>query len=154
MAVKGDLSGNRDPESGNSNPDAGSGVNQEPETLKTPAEDTKATPSEDTKDAPESPEAEKKDDAEEVEDESMPKRDHVTWANHWVFVFSLMSFTINLHSIWTFPYLMYSNGGIAFLIPYIAVTLVVALPLQFLELFIGQVSRCFLVMYTNYVIVY
>ena len=76
---------------------------------------------------------------EEEDDMEMPKRDHVTWANHWVFVFSLMSFTINVHSIWTFPYLMYSNGGIAFLIPYIGVTIVVALPLQFLELFIGQV---------------
>jgi len=83
---------------------------------------------------------EKSGEEEEEEEEDMPKRDHVTWSNHWVFVFSLMSFTINLHSIWTFPYLMYSNGGIAFLIPYIAVTLVVALPLQFLELFIGQYS--------------
>jgi len=134
MAIKGESSGDRDPETGSAESNPGKGDAPAPETLKTPIEESK-----------QEVDAQKKEpkgdgEEEEQEEEELPPRDHVTWDNHWVFVFSLMSFTINVHSIWTFPYLMYSNGGIAFLIPYIAVTLVVALPLQFLELFIGQYS--------------
>ena len=133
MAVKADPTAAADAEAGVPNAAAGSGAATPPGVDSAAEEEAVAEKEKMMK------KKKGKEEEEEEEEEDMPKRDHVTWANHWVFVFSLMSFTINVHSIWTFPYLMYSNGGIAFLIPYIGVTLVVALPLQFLELFIGQV---------------
>ncbi|KAH9426996.1 hypothetical protein DERP_011666 [Dermatophagoides pteronyssinus] len=43
-----------------------------------------------------------------------------------------------LGNVWRFPYLVYSNGGGAFLIPFIVMMLLVGFPLMFMELAFGQ----------------
>jgi neurotransmitter:Na+ symporter, NSS family len=48
---------------------------------------------------------------------------------------------VGLGNIWKFPYLIGSNGGAAFLIVYLACTLVVGLPLMMTELMLGRKAR-------------
>ena len=47
---------------------------------------------------------------------------------------------VGLGNVWRFPYTAYSNGGGAFLIPYIIVLMLIGRPLYFMELSMGQFS--------------
>ena len=50
-----------------------------------------------------------------------------------------IAMTVGLGNVWKFPYMAFSNGGGgAFLIPYILVHMIVAKPLFYLEMAIGQ----------------
>lgn len=54
---------------------------------------------------------------------------------------ALAGSAIGLGNIWRFPYLVGQNGGAAFIVLYIAATLLLALPIFFAESIIGRRSR-------------
>jgi len=57
------------------------------------------------------------------------------------FLFSILAYCVGIGNIWRFPYLCSSSGAGAFLIPYILMTLVLGVPLFYLEVAVGQVLQ-------------
>lgn len=66
--------------------------------------------------------------------------ERVTWANEWDFLMSCIALVIGLGNVWRFPFVAYENGGGAFLIPYLVILLIIAKPVYYLEMLIGQFS--------------
>jgi len=67
-----------------------------------------------------------------------PEREQ--WDSPIEFLLSCISMSVGLGNVWRFPYVAYTNGGGAFLIPYIFVLLFIGRPLYLLELGLGQFS--------------
>ena len=62
--------------------------------------------------------------------------------NHiWQFIFSIVGFAVGYGSFWRFPYMIYKNGGGAFLIPYVISVTLIAIPCAYLEAAVGQMHR-------------
>ncbi|XP_040061905.1 sodium- and chloride-dependent glycine transporter 1-like [Ixodes scapularis] len=51
-----------------------------------------------------------------------------------------MGLSVGIGNLWRFPYLVFENGGGAFLLVYMIVLLLVGKPLYYLEMFLGQFS--------------
>ena len=60
------------------------------------------------------------------------------WDSRTAFVFAAIGSAAGLGNLWRFPYAAYTNGGGAFLIPYVVALLTAGLPLLILELSLGQ----------------
>ncbi len=66
------------------------------------------------------------------------EHERATWGNPVEFLMSCISMSVGLGNIWRFPYTAYSNGGGAFLIPYLIVLAFIGKPLYFMEMAMGQ----------------
>lgn len=67
--------------------------------------------------------------------------DRESWATRAGFVLAAIGSAIGLGNIWRFGYLVYSNGGGAFLIPYFVALFVAGISLMILEFAIGHKFR-------------
>ena len=67
--------------------------------------------------------------------------DRGSWSNQAEFFLSCMAYAVGIGNVWRFPYKCYKNGGGVFLIPYLIMLALAALPLFYMELSIGQFSR-------------
>lgn len=63
------------------------------------------------------------------------------WKSQWGFLLAAAGSAIGLGSIWRFGYVVYENGGGAYLIPYFVALLTAGIPLMILEYGIGQRMR-------------
>lgn len=64
------------------------------------------------------------------------KRDQ--WGSKMGFILAAVGSAVGLGNIWRFPYLLYSNGGGAFLVPYFIALFTAGIPLLILEYGIGH----------------
>jgi NSS family neurotransmitter:Na+ symporter len=71
----------------------------------------------------------------------MPEREREQWGSRAGFVIAAVGSAIGLGNIWRFPYVAYSNGGGAFIVPYLVALLTAGLPLLVLEYIIGHRFR-------------
>ena len=50
------------------------------------------------------------------------------WGSNIAFVLAMIGSAVGLGNIWRYPYVLYSNGGGAFYIPYLVAVLTLAIP--------------------------
>ncbi len=63
------------------------------------------------------------------------------WGSRFGFIMAMAGFSIGLGNIWRFPYLVGTNGGGAFVLIYLAIVLVIGLPLFAMEVSLGRKTR-------------
>ena len=61
----------------------------------------------------------------------MHKRE--TWGSRTGFILAAVGSAIGLGNIWRFPYMVFENGGGAFLLPYFTAMLLAGIPFMMLE---------------------
>ena len=59
------------------------------------------------------------------------------WGSNLSFIFAMIGSAVGLGNIWRYPYVLYSNGGGAFYIPYIVAILLMGIPFLILEYGVG-----------------
>nr|XP_046243354.1 sodium- and chloride-dependent GABA transporter ine [Scatophagus argus] len=64
-----------------------------------------------------------------------------TWSGRMEFILATVGYAVGLGNVWRFPYLCYSSGGGAFMIPYLIMVMLCGFPLLFMEFAIGQYTR-------------
>jgi SNF family Na+-dependent transporter len=80
------------------------------------------------------------DDVKEVDDpEDIGKE---KFGNKFEYYLSCIGFAVGFGNVWRFPYMCYSSGGAAFLIPYFFSFFMIAIPLFLIETAYGQLLDC------------
>lgn len=69
------------------------------------------------------------------------KKDREQWGSKMGFILAAVGSAVGLGNIWRFPYLAYTNGGGAFLVPYFIAIITAAIPLLILEYAMGHKFR-------------
>ena len=64
-----------------------------------------------------------------------------SWGSRFGFIMATAGFAVGLGAIWRFPYLVSENGGGAFVLVYIAISLLVGVPLFIAELMLGRMTQ-------------
>lgn len=64
-----------------------------------------------------------------------------TWGSKVEYLLACVGFAAGLSNIWRFPYTAFKSGGGAFLIPYCIMVFLCGIPMQILELAVGQYTR-------------
>ena len=59
------------------------------------------------------------------------------WGSNLSFLLAMIGSAVGLGNIWRYPYVLYSNGGGAFFIPYIVAILIMGIPFLILEYGVG-----------------
>ena len=59
------------------------------------------------------------------------------WGSNIAFVLAMIGSAVGLGNIWRYPYVLYSNGGGTFYIPYLVAIITLAIPLLILEYGVG-----------------
>ena len=67
--------------------------------------------------------------------------ERVKWGAIAEYYLCSLGCAVGYGSLWRFPYLVYENGGGAFLIPYFIFVVILCFPLLFLESALGQTFR-------------
>ncbi|WP_407375099.1 hypothetical protein [Methanobrevibacter sp.] len=63
------------------------------------------------------------------------------WDSPLAFLLTMIGAAVGLGNIWRYSYVVYSNGGGAFFIPYLFAIFVMGIPFLILEYGIGYTSR-------------
>ena len=63
--------------------------------------------------------------------------EHAQWDSTLTFIFAMIGVAIGLGNIWRFSYIVYSNGGGAFFVPYVVAIFLMGIPFLILEYGIG-----------------
>lgn len=68
---------------------------------------------------------------------SINEKENYQWNNTFSFLMAMIGAAVGLGNIWRFSYVLYSNGGGAFFIPYIIAILIMGIPFLILEYGLG-----------------
>lgn len=71
----------------------------------------------------------------------MSEQKREQWSSKMGFILAAVGSAVGLGNIWRYPYLLYSNGGGAFLIPYFIAIFTAGIPLLLLEYSLGHKFR-------------
>ena len=63
--------------------------------------------------------------------------EHAQWDSSIVFIFAMVGAAVGLGNIWRFSYVLYSNGGGSFFIPYFIAIVIMGIPFLILEYGVG-----------------
>jgi len=77
-------------------------------------------------------------DAKEAGAEEGPEK----FANQVEYWLACIGFAVGFGNVWRFPYMLYSNGGGVFLIPYLCSLFFIAVPMYLVETAYGQLIEC------------
>ena len=64
-----------------------------------------------------------------------------SWGSRFGFIMATAGFAVGLGNIWRFPYVTGSNGGAAFLLVYVAFSILIGIPLLTAEIGLGRKVR-------------
>lgn len=67
----------------------------------------------------------------------MTNTDKNEWGSNLSFLLAMIGSAVGLGNIWRYPYVLYSNGGGAFYIPYLVAILIMGIPFLILEYGVG-----------------
>ena len=77
----------------------------------------------------------------EIEEKKKEPVEEVSWDSHAQFLLACLAFGVGLGNVWRFPYLVQKWGGGSFIIPFLVMMFVEAMPLLLIELGLGQKFR-------------
>jgi len=69
------------------------------------------------------------------------KETRENWGSRTGFILAAVGSAVGLGNVWRFPHEAYSNGGSAFLIPYIVAMIVIGIPLLIMEFSLGHLTQ-------------
>jgi neurotransmitter:Na+ symporter, NSS family len=69
------------------------------------------------------------------------KNGRENWGSRAGFILAAVGSAVGLGNVWRFPHECYSNGGSAFLIPYIVAMVVIGIPLLIMEFSLGHLTQ-------------